>query len=193
MNKRCPLSSRIRYSKFPLVGLAKHQATGSDLQNVFVQIAKCICFILQNVFVSSCKMYLFQIEKCFCLKLQNVFVLNCKMSLFQIAKLICLKLENVFVSNYKINLSQIEKCIFLKLQNVFVSNCKMYLCQIAKCICFKFQNIFVSNCKIYLSKIDCSRWAGWVATACVYPLTFIIAAEVYLTLTQIPWKSSKHF
>ena len=38
-----------------------------------------------------------------------------------------------------------------------------------------------------------SRSSGSVATAsCVYPLTFIIAAKVYLTLTQIPGKSSKH-
>ena len=41
-------------------------------------------------------------------------------------------------------------------------------------------------------KFDGSLMADSVSTACVYPLTFIIAAKVYLTLTQIPGKSSKH-
>ena len=35
-------------------------------------IAKCICLILQNVFVSYCKMHLSQISKCACLILQFV-------------------------------------------------------------------------------------------------------------------------
>ena len=41
-------------------------------------IVKLICFQLWNVFVSNCKMYLFQILKCICLNFWDVFVLNFK-------------------------------------------------------------------------------------------------------------------
>ena len=72
----------------------------------------------------------------------------------------------------------------------------MYLSQIMKYICLKLQECICLKLQkcicLKLMAVD-SRWAGSVATACVYPLTFIIAAQVYLTLTQIPWKSSKHF
>ena len=45
----------------------------SQLQNVFVSIAKCICLKSLNVFVTNCKIYLSPIEKCSCLKVQNVY------------------------------------------------------------------------------------------------------------------------
>ena len=44
---------------------------------IFLQISKYICFKLQNIFVSNCKMCLSQIAKCICLKLQNVLVSRC--------------------------------------------------------------------------------------------------------------------
>ena len=118
---------------------------------------KCICLKLQNIFVSNCKMYVFQIVKCICLNLQNVFVSNCKMYFSQIVW--SASLSNVLgnsleaqtgwrqqdypIDNSLMYLSQIAKCICLKLQNVFVSNFKMYSSQIAKCIFLELSEVQV--------------------------------------------------
>ena len=90
------------------------------------------------VFVSNCKMHLYQIEKCICLKLWNVFVSNLKYS--------CLKFLNVFVSNCEM--------YSLKLQNS-----QIYLSNIAKFNCVKMQNFFVSICLVH-------HWL-WYSLLCI--------------------------
>ena len=141
------------------IGHSSFLTAMSSSVNIYLsQIAKCIYHLLQNMFaslylsllqnafVSNCKMYLSQIA--------NVFVSNWKMYSSPITKCIHSNCKMHLSQIKNIYLSQIAKCICLKLQNIFVSNCKMCLSQIAKCVCFKLQNVFVSNYKCICFKLQ---------------------------------------
>ena len=86
----------------------------------FCQTAKCICFKWQNTgysksIISNLAIGLI-LTNAF---VYSVFLSNCKMYLFQIAKCICSKLQNILVSSLKILCPKLPNCAALNICVVF--------------------------------------------------------------------------